>query len=250
MCDYIIRHYWSEKTKSATLEPKWLTSGEELTKEQQGIKELYAKTIGNSTYYNRLSHTKLAEEIIDDFSIKYTYNDKFDPLGKDSSARGVTDIEMCISKKSTKQSRLILISLIFIIIAVMYLLVSKSIIDNEPEAISNILTIAEKNISSTPVPIKTEMSRERKLQNKICANEELNVKLADKKCWQFYVKDRCDDKTKLSYILWIEHKGNKKSECQGVTRYSDDDFSEMEIIKKDKKMPTEIKNFFKGVESE
>jgi len=244
MCDYIIRHYWSEKTKSATLEPKWLASGEELTKEQQRIKELYAKTIGNSTYYNNLARTKLLEEVIDSFHIKYTYTDKVDPLDNDSKARGVTDIEMCISKKSANQNKLILFALICILAVGVYVFMHESTTSTFNETFSRELIVAEENISATYLPVNAEISKAKELQNKICARDELNVKLADKICWQFYVKERCNNKAKLSYKTWLE--SSKEAECTGVTNYSDDDF--IEIVKKDKKLKLEeIENFFKGI---
>ncbi len=257
MCEYTIKHYWSEKTHSATLEPDWLTSGEKLNKEQQEIKEIYSKTIGSGTRYNHLSQAKIVEEEIGNFHIQYSYIDKIDPLGKDTKSRGVTEITMCITKKRGKDSKYIYAGLILVVLAGLLFFVntiSNSIpTDTGIEVVPQEKILAKENHTPTLIPKEKEPSKSEQLKEEICKNEELNVKNPEA-CWQYYVYDKCRDKADSAYQKWL--KNTTVPECTGVNSYPWestqtkkrwDDFPDK--IKQDKTMKQNIEQFFtEGVE--
>lgn len=261
MCKWIIKHYWSEKTHSATWEkPDWLTSGEELNKEQEEIKEIFSKTLNNTTYYNRLSTDRLAEEEIGDFHIKYSYNKKLDPLSRDPKSRNVTEITMCINKKEGRRSNKFLCAgLIFVVLLGIFFfvnMVSKSVsTDTDIKDAPREKILAQESTTSATAQKKKELSKPEQLKEEICKIEELNVKNPEE-CWQYYVYDRCRDKVALAYQKWL--KSTTIPECAGVKSYPWDitrmkkrwdDFPDK--IKKDKTMKQNIEQFFtEGVEGE
>jgi len=190
MRSYIIKHYWDIESKSATLEPKWLSNNtQNLTKEQQEIKELYKQTIGNARRYEDLSTNEIAEEIIDNYCIHYIYRHKLDPLAKDKSkARRVTDIEMRISKCKKPINYILIISTGIVLLGIgIYLY------------LDNPQSLGEKHKSHTIFNI---VKKDKKLE--ICLNgNPLYVKEPSKKgleqCWQRYIYDKCQHKTTDSF---------------------------------------------------
>ncbi len=260
MCKWIIKHYWSEKTHSATLEPDWLTSGEKLNKEQEKIKKIYTRTLGNGTYYNRLSKDRPAEEEIGDFHIKYSYNKKSDPLSKDTKSRDVTDITMCINKKRGRGSnRFVYAGLISVVLLGIFLFVNRVsnnvLIDTDIEDAPQEKILGPENNISPTTPKKKELSKPKQLKEKICKFQELNVKNPEE-CWQYYVYDKCRDKANTAYQRWL--KKTTVPECTGVNSYPWestptkkrwDNFSDK--IKQDEPIKQNIEQFFtEGVEDE
>ncbi len=257
MCEYTIRHYWSEKTHSATWEPGWLTSGEELTEEQQEIKDIYDKTIKDVTKYLKLSKEKPEEKEIGDFHIKYSYLDKKHPGGYDGN---VTDITMCINKKKgqiahgnedRKRNKIVYVGMILMTVIIMFFFANSISTNTGIEVTSQEETLVKESDIPPLAPKKKELSKSEQLKKEICRHEELNVKNPEE-CWQYYVYDKCRDKADTAYHEWL--KNTTVPECTGVNSYPWEstptkkrwnNFSDK--IKQDEPMKQNIEQFFTGV---
>lgn len=243
MCEYIIKHYWSKKTHSATLEPNWLSSGEKLTREQRKIKELYLQTIASSTYYNRLAQSKISGEAIGDYNIKYTYISKDDPLNLESKSRQVTDITMCITKKKSWVSLMVYGIAAGIIFLILYFFFFQP-----PDKKLKIQSPISKDTNKTNTqivnskPENKKVSESQELKNIICSYSDLNVDLPDKECWQYYVYVRCRSKIDKSYEEWL--KESEEPECTSVTEFEIDELPNK--LLGDKDIKKKIKKFFTG----
>jgi hypothetical protein len=243
MCKFIIRHYWDEKSKSATVEPAWLTSGEELSSDKQAIKELYNKTLGDATYYIQLSKEKPKEESIDGYHIKYNYVSKDDPLNNN---RKVTDITMCIDVPFRFLSMKILGILVVIILSIIWGMQyqSNKAISTEPEEVAKIIEKSKKNV------IKSVVSKKNILAKKtffICNEEWQEFEIRDDKaqtaCLQDYFKYYCNNHTKLSLEKWL-HSNASSINCIGIDKISYKKLTQKS--RKKLKHKKKVFNFLKG----
>lgn len=251
MCDYIIKHYWDERSSSATLEPEWLGERmENLSKKQQKLKKLYQETLGNAIKYQELTHSKLAQEQIGDFHIRYTYNTKKDPLrkGKPDEVRQVTDITMCITKtKRKKQSGELFMVLAGVAIAVLIIVFLFNTEEEDPDISSQkerIFKTDTKKDTSETLNVYKEHKKDTVFQ-KVCKHDFLIKKLTkdgDEECLQLYVTARCKGNTNLG--IWEYWKKERDPDCI-KDKY---DTLVLDIIKH-KKLSKKFVNFFKGEEN-
>jgi len=257
MCNYIIRHYWDIKSKSATLKPEWLGNKlQDLSKEQQVIKKIYEQTIGDATNYELLAKSELSEEVIGDYHIQYTYIHKVDPLGRDDkNTRHVTDIEMCITKISKK--KLNVTSYWVIVLSVMILggmwiasgNFSNDSNDSNELIVSKIETKQDIKLQNKKIEIinaKKPIPQKNVLKEKVCSSSlsvGLPTKIGMEKCWQQYIYDRCRDKTKLGFVKYWDKKESIDCVFDNSSKYIDD------LLKKER-LPSKYKNFFRGEDNE
>jgi len=252
MCDYIIRHYWDIKSKSATLEPEWLGNKfQDLSKEQQAIKNIYEQTIGDATRYELLAKSELAEEVIGGYHIQYTYIHKVDPLGRDDKkTRRVTDIEMCITKISKKKLNVVSyiywgIVLLMIILGGWWIASGSFLNNSNTSTVSKIETkqdIKHQNKKVETINVTKPIPQKNMLKEQVCSSS-LSVVLPAKsgmeKCWQQYIYDRCRDETKLGFVKYWDKKESIDCIFDNSSKYIDD------LLKKEK-LPLKYKNFFRG----
>ena len=253
MCDYTIKHYWDIKSKSATLEPKWLGNKiENLSKEQQTIKRIYEQTIGDATRYEQLAKNEIPEEIIGDYHIQYKYVHKVDPLGSDDKkTRQVTDIEMCI-KKQIKKKPTIIFSLWWLIIVLLILVIGSWWFgsDNSFNVNENIVISESNNNTKEDIQLQNEELKNHKhnktLKEEVCSTK-LYVKTPEKsgieKCWQHYVYDRCIDKIKDNFSKYWKDKNDPECTFDSNSKYIND------VLKK-ANLPIKYKKFFQGENDE
>jgi len=238
---WIIKHYWNEKTKSATLEPSWLTSGEKISSEQERIKQLYNQTLGNLNYYNTLSSKKIPHEVIDGFNIEYKYKTKKDPLNPEGN-RMVTDIEMIVSKQKSYFKYLILLFVMLVTIIIMYVFT-----ENEEDAVSikeNKKSIQEIHSLAPASNIKNIKKKEIKFN--ICNYQDLSIKNDDDatKCLKSYLENYCNRKIKYNLNKYLQTKPLK---CWAIENLN---LKELSLKKYTKKEQCAIKNFLEGKKNE
>ena len=256
MCNFKIKHYWDEETAEATIEPSWITSSSDnLTKEQQKIKILVKEKLLNR--YKDLSTNKPKKEIFENYIFTYLYKTKKDPYP--NRDRMVTDITLCIKIKKNYNLYFILI-LIFILIGGYLLLNNKKpqkeiVIVNDYKIENSkkddkkdefkkieqkqaIEKPKQKNNEILPPP-KVKLNKLDILREKVCKKNEFNVKLADK-CWQYFIQNKCDKKTDLSYNNWL--KNSDIIECTTIKDLkTDSDW--LDFIKKQKKDKKDMMKF-------
>lgn len=217
MCDYTIRHYWADKSYGATIEPSWLTSSSAgLSKEKEVLKTFFNNVLLKN--YNRLAHDKPKQEVIDGYTIKYSYKDKDDP--DPTNNRKVTDIIFCITVPRKKSHNFTYAIFILFLIGAYILFPSNT--KNATNNLSVEETITEKEIiQEKPKVVKKEL----RILEKVC---DLNITYDNvQKCWSYYVKDRCEKKTQEPYFTWFKS-ADDVDECQALNEktYFDFDFKD------------------------
>jgi len=242
-CNYVIKHYWDEKTKSATLEPKWISSGEKLSSEQESIKKLYEKTLGDATYYSKLAESKIESEIIDGYKIKYSYLEKDDPLHK--NARRVTDISMCIKTPIKLPIKSFLISTFFVFVTFLlgYYLLNQNAEESKNQKIESLDKIQIDNVKK-----KKKLAVEDKKEEKfyICNEEWKTYSIGDSAettCLQSYFTSYCNHETKLISKEWL--KQTKNIDCIGIEVFQYDSLKS-DTLKRSRKLKKQVKKFLQG----
>ena len=239
-CDYIINHYWDKKTKSATLEPQWLSSGEKLSSEQEAIKKLYTKTLGNATYYNKLVNSKKKFEVINGYKIKYTYLTKDDPLSK--NGRKVTDISMCIKRSKQLPIKKFLMGIFFIFFLWVFLL-NKGI---EAPQIQKV-QLSKKSQANNHQQNDTVTSKVEKTKKFYICNEDWKkFSIGDDTettCLQQYLTSYCKHETILSSKKWLQN--TNVVECTGIIEFKYNSLKSR-TFKRSKKLKKQVKKFLQG----
>jgi len=235
-CNYTIKHYWDIQTKSATLEPEWLASGDELSLEKEAIKSLYKKTLGNAIYYNKLIASKIESEMIDDYTIKYIYIEKDDPLSENS--RKVTDITMCITLPMKLPSIGLFLSVFFIFlgIGVGYFFLPWN--EETPKK-------QEKPTNNYQIKTKSTLLEKPK-QFYICNKEWKAYAIGDNHetaCLQDYLTLYCNKKTELTTEKWLAD--TKSINCIGIDKFNYKSITS-EVLKRSKKQKKHVKKFLQG----
>ena len=249
-CNYTIKHYWDEKTKSATLEPKWISSGEKLSSEQESIKKLYEKTLGDATYYSKLAESKVEFETINGYKIKYSYLEKDDPLHK--NARRVTDISMCIKTPMKLPIKSFLISTFFVFITFLvgYYLLNQT--TEEPK--NKKIELHHDKVQVDAVIRKNNLVVKDKKEEKfyICNEEWKTYIIEDNKgkkdtyqtsCLQSYFTSYCNKKTELISKEWL--KQTKDINCIGIEVFQYDSLKS-DTFKRSRKLKKQVKKFLQG----
>lgn len=242
-CNYVIKHYWDEKTKSATLEPEWISSGEKLSSEQESIKKLYEKTLGDATYYSKLAESKIESEIIDGYKVKYTYLEKDDPLHK--NARRVTDISMCIKTpiKLPIKSFLITTFFVFVTFLLGYYLLNQNAEESKNQKIESLDKIQIDNVKKKK-KLVVEDKKEEKFY--ICNEEWKTYSIGDSAettCLQSYFTSYCNHETKLISKEWL--KQTKNIDCIGIEVFQYDSLKS-DTLKRSRKLKKQVKKFLQG----
>ena len=242
-CNYIIKHYWDEKTKSATLEPEWISSGEKLSSEQESIKKLYEKTLGDATYYSKLAESKVKFETIDSYKIKYSYLAKDDPLHK--NARRVTDISMCIKIPIKFPIRSFLISffLVFVTLLIGYYLVNQKTEESKNQKIELLDKVQVDNVKK-----KNELAVKDKKEEKfyICNEEWKTYSIGDSAettCLQSYFTSYCNHETKSISKEWL--KQTKDINCINIEVFQYDSLKS-DTFKRSSKLKKQVKKILQG----
>jgi len=141
MTQWIIRHYWDEKTGKNTSDPVWLIYGDDvLTKEQKTIKKLYQNAISRK---DKLYKNKITNEKIDGFDIKYEFSIKEDPLNTHDRDRVVTEFTMIVNSSKTYAKSL---KFLFLFVLTMALAIGIYIFANKKEEKSNVVPNVEKQV--------------------------------------------------------------------------------------------------------
>jgi hypothetical protein len=237
MCDYIIKHYWSEKSYGATIEPEWITSSSDnLTEEQKKIKEVVQKLLVLKNY-NRIAKEKPKQEEIDGYTIKYSYLDKDDP--DPTNDRKVTDITFCINvnKKNNLDLYLVIFAIIiFIVIAIFLSLKNITNKESNQKPIEKNVTEIHKNItSSVKKEEKVVIKHKESLLEKVCS-QNLKFKKSDR-CWKYYIDElNCNKNAKnKTFLEWFKSldKEYKHLNCpnKNETNYFDFDYKDLKYGK-------------------
>jgi len=243
-CNYTIKHYWDEKTKSATLEPEWISSGEKLSSEQESIKKLYEKTLGNATYYSKLAESKVESETRDGYKIKYSYLEKDDPLHK--NARRVTDISMCIKTPIKLPIKSFLISTFFVFATFLvgYYLLNQT--TEEPK--NKKIELHDKVQVDDATKKNNFVVKDKKEEKFYICNEAWKTYSIEKDdqttCLQSYLASYCNNKTKLMSQEWL--KQTRNLECTGITMFKYDFLKSDTFNKRSGKLKKQVKKFLQG----
>ena len=242
-CNYIIKHYWDEKTKSATLEPEWISSGEKLSSEQESIKKLYEKTLGDATYYSKLAESKVESETRDGYKIKYSYLEKDDPLHK--NARRVTDISMCIKTPIKLPIKSFLISTFFVFVTFLvgYYLLNQT--TEEPK--NKKIELHDKVQVDAAIKKNNLVVKDKKEEKFYICNEEWKTysigDSAETTCLQSYFTSYCNHETKSISKEWL--KQTKDINCIGIEVFQFNSLKS-DTFKRSRKLKKQVKKFLQG----
>ena len=216
MTQWIIRHYWDEKTGKNTSDPVWLIYGDDvLTKEQKTIKKLYQNAISRK---DKLYKNKITNEKIDGFDIKYEFSIKEDPLNTHDRDRVVTEFTMIVNSSKTYAKSL---KFLFLFVLTMALAIGIYIFANKKEEKSNVVPNVEKQVTEK-IQQKKHMVVKEKFD--ICEfNTNLKIKgdNAQTECLQSYLNRYCGkiNSIKSSFVRYYKlPRKLQPLECQDIKK--------------------------------
>ena len=218
---FVFKHFWDENLSETKLLPEWLNAPDkQLSSAQVKTKKIVSELLTPSRYVGySLLKQEVGEDSIYGYYIYYKTEKRDDT--EVTNNRKVTNIVFCISNKpidtkrcswkisetntiQTRRSLLTAIKAIVLpslVLSIIFVLVDKNEIKVEDES----LIKEGVALPKLPIPqeqIKLENSR---FVNNMCHDifkEIMQKKRADY-CFEIYIQDRCYDKTKSSYDVWL-----------------------------------------------